>query len=113
MKKRDFILILSIVVVAITAFLVIHFTKVDGDSVAIYVDSELVEVISLEDDGIYELNGGTNVLKIEGKEAFMIEANCPDKKCIKEFGHIKSVGESITCLPNKIVVRVVDKNFKG
>lgn len=113
MKKKDFILILSIIIAAITMLLVIGLNKKAGDKVAVYVDSELTMVINLSDDGEYELNGGSNILKIENNEAYMLWANCPDKKCVNEFPHIKSIGESITCLPNKVVVRVVGEDFKG
>ena len=54
---------------------------------------------------MYELNGGTNILKIEDGKAFLIEASCPDHLCMNQ-GKIDQSGETITCLPNRLTVSV-------
>ena len=41
----------------------------------------------------------------------MKEADCPDKYCVKQ-GKIKNVGETIVCLPHKVVVEI-EKTSKG
>ena len=110
MKKRDIFVILGILVVASIMLVLIHFLKVDGSRVVVYVDDRVEEVISLSDDGEYEINGGSNKIKIENGYCWMIYADCPDKKCIHDFGKIKSVGETIVCLPNKIVVKIVGED---
>lgn len=47
----------------------------------------------------------TNLLKIENGVADMIEANCPDKLCVHQKA-IQKKGETIVCLPNKVVVEI-------
>jgi len=69
------------------------------------VDGEEVEQYSLSDEGTYPLNGGTNILHIEGGEAWLTEADCPDHLCVKQ-GKISKTGQVITCLPNKLTVTV-------
>ena len=69
------------------------------------VDGEEVGKYSLSEDGEYELNGGTNILRIENGAAYLIEANCPDHLCVKQ-GKINKNGQTITCLPNKLTVTV-------
>lgn len=48
---------------------------------------------------------GTNIVKIENGEADIIDADCPDKLCVKD-GSISKPGEILVCLPNKLVVEI-------
>ena len=105
MKKRDFILVGAILLVIIIAFAVTSLIKEDGAYVVVRVDGKEVAKYSLTVDGEYELNGGTNVLKIEGGKAYLISANCPDHLCVKQ-GRVDESGETITCLPNRLTVTV-------
>ena len=105
MKKRDFILIGAILAVILIAFGVISLIKKDGDHVIVRVDGQEVAKYSLSEDGEYALNGGTNILRIENGEAYLVSANCPDKLCVNQ-GKIDKSGETITCLPNKLTVTV-------
>lgn len=105
MKKKDFILIGAIVVVIAIAIAVLSLTKKDGAYVVVKVDGNEVARYSLSQDGEYQLNGGTNVLRIEGGKAYLVSANCPDHLCVKQ-GKVSKSGETITCLPNRLTVTV-------
>ena len=105
MKKRDIILIASILVVAIAFFLIVELTKEEGAGVVVKVDGVEVAEYSLSKSGTYPLNGGTNILVIEDGRAYLSAANCPDKLCVHQ-GKISRTGEVITCLPNKLTVTV-------
>ena len=105
MKKRDIILIASILAVAIALFLIVELTKEEGAGVTVKVDGIKVAEYSLSADGTYPLNGGTNILVIENGKAYLSDANCPDKLCVHQ-GKISMTGETITCLPNKLTVSV-------
>ena len=105
MKKRDIILIASILIVAIAFFLIVELTKEEGAGVTVKVDGVKVAEYSLSKNGTYPLNGGTNILVIENGKAYLTDANCPDKLCIHQ-GKISRTGETITCLPNKLTVTV-------
>ena len=109
MKKRDLILIGAIITVIAIAFCVVTLTKKDGAYVVVKVDGEQVAKYSLAVDGEYELNGGTNILKIEDGKAYLTFANCPDKLCVKQ-GKVDASGETITCLPNRLTVTVYSSN---
>ncbi len=112
MKKRDFILIGVIVAAIVIAFAVQGLTVEDGAYVLVRVDGEEVGRYSLSQDGEYELNGGTNVLRIEQGQAYLISANCPDRLCVKQ-GRISKRGETITCLPNRLTVTVYGADENG
>ena len=81
MKKRDIILIASILAVAIALFLIVELTKEEGAGVVVKVDGVEVAEYSLSKNGTYPLNGGTNILVIEDGRAYLSDANCPDKLC--------------------------------
>ena len=104
-KKKDIFIIVGILVVALIALLVIEMTKEAGASVIVRIDGKEVATYSLEIDAEYELNGGTNILCIKNKEAYLVDADCPDHLCVKQ-GKISKNGETITCLPNKLTITV-------
>ena len=76
------------------------------------IDGKITETLPLDEDTEKEIateNGGTNTLVIKDGRAKMVEANCPDGIC-KNHKAISRNGESIICLPHKVVVSVVDNN---
>ena len=50
-----------------------------------------------------------NVLVIKDGNVCISNADCPDGLCVKQ-GTISKANESIICLPNKLVVRIVEDN---
>ena len=85
---------------------------VDDTYVQLEVDGKVVETLSLDEDTVRKIetdNGGRNVLVIKDGEAEMSEANCPDGICTNHR-KIHRNGESIICLPHKVVVTVVNEN---
>lgn len=106
MKKRDFLLIGAILLAAAALLLASRLGKRAGGAVVVRVSGEEQGSYSLAKDGVYSLNGGTNVLEIKEGKARIIEADCPDHYCMNQ-GSIRNTGETITCLPNKLTVTVV------
>lgn len=111
MKKNDVIMIAAIVVIALAAFVGVnlygeHNTKdaravvtIDGKEYGSYPLAEDTTVkIELE-------NGGFNFLVIEDGAASVEEASCPDKICVRHKP-IDKTGETLVCLPNKVVVEI-------
>ena len=105
MKKRDIILILSVLIIAGALFLVLEMSKSEGARVIVKIDGVEVAEYSLSENGSYDLNGGTNILVIENGIAWLSDATCPDKLCVHQ-GKISKTGEVITCLPNKLTITV-------
>ncbi len=111
MKKADFIVIG--VVLAVVAVLVFVLYGLNGDSgkyVQVEVNGEVIETFELDDEveKQYDFDGDTNTLQIKDGKASVIEANCPDGICSNHMP-ISRAGESIICLPHKMVVTVLDK----
>lgn len=105
MKKKDFILIGVIVALALVLLICVKLTQKEGAYVVVKIDGIEVATYSLNVNGTYTLNGGTNVLIIKDGFAYLSEANCPDHLCVKQ-GKISKTGQVITCLPNKLTVTV-------
>ena len=102
----DIILIGVLLAVGISGLIIWSLTSVGGNTVVVSVGGRTVAEYPLEIDGIYFLNGGTNILVIEDGYAYIREANCPGYQDCVERGRISMVGESIVCLPNELVVEI-------
>ena len=110
-KKRrvDICLIGALLLLSAVLYFAINGGRTAGGTAVVRVDGEITETHALSEDGEFTLNGGTNVLVIENGEAYMKSADCPDKLCVG-MGKIRRAGESVTCLPNRVVITVVGKN---
>ena len=78
----------------------------EGAALVVRVNGSEVARYDLTETGDYPLNGGTNVLHIENGSAWLTDADCPDKLCVKQ-GKIQYTGQTITCLPNRLTVTVI------
>ena len=110
MNKRrlaDALVIVFFLFVALLLFLFIG-KRQEGSKVRVMVEGKEIGVYSLSRDSEYSLNGGTNTLIIKDGKAYMADADCPDKLCVRQ-GKIHRNGETITCLPNKLTVTVIDE----
>lgn len=93
--------------------LVIYFIAfaTTGRCVEVKVDGKVVGYYDMKQDGVHTItgyDGGTNTITIKDGEVCVSEADCPDKLC-QEQGHIYKMGQSIICLPNRVVITLVDK----
>ena len=102
---RDLGLIAFFLALAAGLFIFLRAGQTDGARVVVRVDGQEVATYSLARDGRYELNGGSNILVIQNGEAWLTDANCPDKLCVRQ-GKIRVTGQVITCLPNRLTVTV-------
>lgn len=112
MKGKKIVIRVLPLVVFVLLSLVLFFLfyhKEEGDRVRVTVDGTMIAEFPLDEDITVALNGGTNILVIKDGKAAIVEADCPDKICIKQ-GWVSRMGECITCLPNKVVVEVLKTN---
>ena len=105
---RDLILVGVLLIAAVLALFLLRNRqeKETGSNAVVTVRTADGEAIyPLNKDGVFSLNGGTNTLVIENGEAWVSEANCPDKICMG-MGKISKNGEFIACLPNQVIIVV-------
>jgi hypothetical protein len=115
MKKNDLILIGILLALGIIMLVIINAAKSEGSRVLITVDGREEAILELDKDIVYVIegdNGERNVLEIKDGHADMTEANCPDKLCVKHRD-IHYDNETIICLPNKVVIRIIDGEDSG
>lgn len=113
-KQRNDIILIAILI-AVTAVIsgFLYLGNAGNDSktlqLQILIDGKLTQTHDLCDElKTITLDTG-NVVVIENGEAYMKEASCPDGLCMKQ-GHISKAGESIICLPHKVVLRIISNS---
>ena len=112
LKKGDIILIICVLCIAALIFCAVCFLAPQGNTVKIEVESKEVASFSLDENRTYTVKKDgkvTNVVEIKDKKVSVTAADCPDKICVKHREISKS-GESIICLPNKVVVSIEGEN---
>lgn len=103
--RMDILLIALLLAATAVLYLAFGRAKETGQYAVVRVEGSVVARYSLDEDGVYTLNGGTNILAIQDGSAWMQEANCPDHICML-LGKINKTGQIITCLPNLLTVTV-------
>ena len=101
------VLIISFVIV-LSIVLVISFLSTDrGVKAIVTVDGKTIGSYFLSDNLTKEIKTdyGCNTVVISNKECFVVDANCRDGICVNR-GKISKIGESIVCLPHKMIVEI-------
>ena len=86
----------------------ISFLSTDkGVKAIVTVDGKTIGSYFLSDNLTKEIKTdyGCNTVVISNKECFVLEADCRDGVCINR-GKINKKGESIICLPHKMIVEI-------
>lgn len=108
--KADVILLACLLLTGIVCFFALRLMRKNGTTVRILADGELYATYDLNQDRdipitIHGKEG--NTLQIADHKAKMIWADCPDQLCVHQKA-ISGQGETIVCLPNKIVVEIAE-----
>ena len=106
--RNDVIFIAVLVVIIAVAGACLYFFRGEGDSVTVSMDGAVIATYPLSVDRTEEIStpdGGLNRLIIKDGKAYIESASCPDGICAAHKP-IHREGESIVCLPNKVVITV-------
>ena len=98
-KNGDVWLIAGVVAVALLLFAVLWLLAERGTAVAVTVDGNTEVKIA-------GVDGGSCTLVIADGQATVVAATCPDGICVRHRA-VSRGGETIVCLPNRVVVTVV------
>ena len=103
----DVIVIALLLLVAFVSALTVFLTHDKGAWCAVSVDGKTLAAFPLSENTEYTvfLDDGKNTLTIKDGKAYMSFADCPDKICVAHKP-ISLDGESIVCLPHKVVVSI-------
>ena len=103
---------IAAILLALTVIgLILHIFSEQGDTVTVTVDQNVYGIYPLNRNAEIEIRSqnGFNLLIIRNGEAFVESASCPDGIC-SSHRPIKEDGESIICLPNRVVISVSSEN---
>ena len=106
-RKNDLLLILILALGLALAALGLFLFRKTGDTVTVLIDGTVQGEYRLDEDREIEIRvpDGYNILVIENGSAYIRNASCPDGICVAHRP-ISHSGESIICLPNKVVIEV-------
>ena len=99
---------LFLLLLALAVYGALRLTREKGGEVIVTVDGRLAATIPLSVEAtlpVGEGQGFSNVIEVSGGRVRVVEADCPDRLCVRQ-GWIRYSGESIVCLPQKLVVAV-------
>ena len=110
LNRYDIGFTIIIILVAVIFLIVFgQFGKKSGSQVAVSVDGTVIGTYFLDENQtvtITGFEGGYNVLRIQDGKASIYDADCPDKLCVHQCA-ITNQGESLICLPHRVVVTVI------
>lgn len=115
-KIGDIIIIALLVMLSFLPLAIFTYqnASANGDSMHVVVsaDGEVVHEMELKNDHtreVYEFvddHGHENTVVREGLIVYISDANCQDLLCVQQ-GQISEVGETLVCLPNRVLVEIV------
>lgn len=106
--KNDLIVIGFIVFASVMLLILYRAVQSQNGSVIIYQNGERIRTCLLTEEQTIIIGDpmeGYNILVISKDGVYIREADCPDRLCVKHR-KISKGGESIICLPHKLVVQI-------
>jgi len=104
-RKWDTVIIV-IVVIAVLAFTLSE--NPQGETVNVSLDGKTLYSLSLDSDRTVVIDGVGTII-IENSTVRIEDADCPDKLC-EQIGRISKAGQSIICLPNKLIITITGES---
>ena len=109
-RKADILLAGVLILMGVAASLWISQFDTSGSRVIIKTDGKVYGSYSISEDRTVTVKQGkkTNTVRIHDGEVSVTHASCHNQVCVKHKA-IHTTGESIICLPNKMVVQIQGK----
>lgn len=106
LRRNDVIFIAILVAVIAIAGVCLYLFRGEGNAVTVSVDGKVIATYALNENRTEDIRtgeDGLNRLVIKDGKAWIETASCPDGRCAAHKP-IHWDGESIVCLPNKVVI---------
>lgn len=114
MKRWDYIIFVLIAVLSFGCYAYIQSTYEQGSMVVVEINGEVVKKVSLNEDSTFALDfdgGEYNFIEIKDGHVRITQSTCRDQICVNTPA-ISQVGQSIVCLPHKLVIRIEGNDQK-
>jgi len=108
MKKTDLFLIAAVVALSGLLYFLLYQKPVEGTSVSIFIDGELVRwerISDIESPIVIENEYGSNIIEIGSDTVAVTWADCVSQVCVRT-GSISRPGEVIACLPHHLLITI-------
>ena len=108
MKKREYIIIAAILIIAIVAAVFLKLYKSEGTTVCISLDGSEYASFSLYENRTVEIitEAGTNIVAIYDGKVRMESADCPNQLCVNMLPLSEGDSDLIVCMPHGIVISI-------
>jgi len=108
--RTDLAVVTALLVLGITGFFVVRNLSRKKQPCAIRIKTKAEEINLPLRDTSFSIDGpeGSTRITISEGKVWVAEASCPKKLCQKQ-GAISRPGETIVCLPNRIVITLEGK----
>lgn len=112
--RNDLILIISVLFLSAAALVYLFVFRKSGNTVRVMVDGKVYGTYSLSENVSEDIVTGENgehlnCFVINDGKVLMQKATCPDGICTSHRPIFRD-GESIVCLPNRVVITVTIEN---
>lgn len=109
-KKADIILLIFLIILGLVSSAYLFMSKSTGNTVIIEARGEVYGKYSLFEDKEIDVISTDSVYSdvhvcIKNGEAKVTKSGCKNQVCVRHSA-IKNIGESIICLPNKVIVKI-------
>ena len=117
-KKRDLLLILSVVLIAaalLAVMMIGNSGKTAKGQMKVYVDGKLYDTVTIVNGRDYEVkqeDGSVNVIRMTENGFYMLSSTCHNQLCIEQGEanadnwNKRSLGTHVICLPNRVDVEL-------
>lgn len=114
-RRNDIVFIIALFLISAVGILYLFVFRSSGNVIKVTAGGDLYGIYSLSEDRTEDIKTaddgqGFNRLIIKDGKAFIESASCPDGICVSHRPIFRD-GESIVCLPNKVVVTVFTENY--
>lgn len=113
--RNDILLIAGLLLIGLLIALLLLVNRRDGREAVVRVEGAVVARLALGEEREFpvEIDGRVaNLLRVADGGVRMVEADCPDKLCVRK-GAVRYAGDSIVCLPHRVVVEIVGEDELG
>ena len=106
---QDFIILAGVIIMSLAGIL-FSLNAPEGSQIVISTPFSNYRY-PLKEDRIIQVNGvlGDYSIEIKSGKVHTLHSNCPQQVCVVRGWAYKS-GDSIACLPNRILIKIEDKN---
>jgi len=85
-----------------------------GQTVIITMDNKVIQTVRLPEVRDFRIQGsvGEVLVRVDGDRVWVETSSCPQKICSR-MGKIRHAGQTIICVPNRLIVRIEGARFSS